>query len=106
MLQEAARPLAIMLSGKYNAGMKAREMAARLGRRGGRIRARRLSAEDRKRIASLGGNARRISLVTAQRVASNFQYVASVRELAGRSTHLTRMSNFEGPLPGIYPAKS
>jgi hypothetical protein len=95
-----------VLSGKYNADMKARDMAAVLGRRGGRMRARRLSSADRKRIASLGGNARLTSLVAAERIASNFRYLAASRELAGRSTTVTRMSAFDGPLPGIYPAKS
>jgi hypothetical protein len=78
-------------------------MARALGRRGGLSRAARLSAEDRSRIASLGGAARRRSLQAARRVADNFQYATAVRELAGRPRAVTRMKAFTGRLPGIYP---
>lgn len=85
--------------------MNPREMARALGRRGGRARARRLSAEERKRIASLGGKARRQSLEAARQISSTFAYAAMVEELQGGPRHVARMKRFRGPLPGIYPAK-
>jgi hypothetical protein len=85
--------------------MKAHEMARALGRRGGRARARRLSIEERKRIASLGGRARLDSLRTARRIADNFRYVVALRELRGPSAGVKRLRAFEGRLPGIYPAR-
>lgn len=69
------------------------------------MRALRLSARQRRRIASLGGKARSTSLRAARRVAANLEYAAVLRDLRGRSTDVTRMRAFEGPLPGIYPTK-
>lgn len=86
--------------------MNAHEMAQALGRRGGRARARRLSAEDKKRIASLGGKARATSIQAAQRVTDNFLYLADVLELQGGAPTVTRLNSFEHRLPGIYPAES
>jgi hypothetical protein len=83
--------------------MDTREMARWLGQRGGQARAARLSAADRRRIASLGGESRRRSLQAARRIADNFQYAAAVVELRGRPHDVTRMKTFRGPLPGIYP---
>jgi hypothetical protein len=77
-------------------------MASRLGRRGGRARARRLPADARRRIASLGAVARRQSLQAARRVADNFGYLEAVIELQGGRPALTRMRSFPGPLPGLY----
>jgi hypothetical protein len=51
--------------------MDVREMARLMGRRGGQARARRLSAERRRQIASLGGQARRSSLLVARRSATS-----------------------------------
>jgi hypothetical protein len=84
--------------------MNARQIAQALGRRGGLMRARRLSARDRTRIASLGGKARSASLQAARRVAANFRY-AALLDLRGASTGVTRLDTFEGRLPGIYPAE-
>jgi len=86
--------------------MDTREMARALGRRGGRARARRLSAEARRNIASLGGQARRRSLVAARRIADNLRYAAAVQELRGGSPEILRMTTFGGPLPGLYPDRS
>jgi hypothetical protein len=84
--------------------MTARQIAQALGRRGGLMRARRLSAEDRTRIASLGGKARSASLQAARRVAANFRYAALIdRRVAAAG--VTRLDSFEGRLPGIYPAE-
>lgn len=79
-------------------------MARALGRNGGRARARRLSVADKKRIASLGGQARRQSLEAARRIADNVRYAAVLGELRGEP--VTRLRDFAGPLPGIYPTES
>jgi hypothetical protein len=81
-------------------------MARVLGRRGGRARARRLSAEARRNIASLGGQARRRSLLAARRIADNLRYAAAVQDLRGGPPRILRMKTFRGPLPGLYPARS
>ena len=82
--------------------MNVREIAKVLGGRGGRKRALVLSAVERRRIASLGGKARATSLQAAKRIAANLEYAALVQELRGKSTDVTRLRAFEGPLPGIY----
>jgi hypothetical protein len=81
-------------------------MARRLGRRGGRARAKRLSPERRRQIASMGGKARRRSLLAARRIADNLRYAAAVLELRGGRTKLVRMKDFAGRLPGLYPVAS
>lgn len=86
--------------------MRALEMARRLGKRGGIARARRLSAERRREIASLGGKARRHSLLAAERITANFRYLAAVLALQGGPPKVKRMKTFSGPLPGIYPDRS
>jgi hypothetical protein len=82
--------------------MDVRRIASVLGQRGGRARARRLSAVERRHIASLGGQARRRSREIAQRVADNFRYAAAVIELRGRPQEVTPLRTFDGRLPGIY----
>ena len=82
--------------------MTTHEMAKRLGSRGGRARARRLSVDERQRIASLGGQARRHSLEIARRVVANLQYAIAVRELRGAPPVVVRMKTFNGPLPDIH----
>lgn len=86
--------------------MNATEMARALGRKGGRARGKRLSVAEKKRIASLGGKARRQSLQAARRIADNFRYVAAADGLRGQPAAVRRLSAFAGPLPGIYPAGS
>lgn len=81
-------------------------MAQALGRRGGRARARRLTAAERRRIAALGGNARKRSLEAARRVTTTLRYAALVQELRGGRPALTRMKAFGGRLPGIYLDRS
>lgn len=81
-------------------------MARQLGRRGGRARAKRLSAERRRQIASLGGLARGRSLLAARRIAENLRYAASVLELRGGPPKLVRMKTFTGRLPGLRPTTS
>jgi hypothetical protein len=86
--------------------MNASEAARALGRKGGRARGERLSAAERKRIASLGGKARLQSLRAAGRIADNFRYAAALGALGGRPTPVRRLTTFAGRLPGIYPAGS
>ena len=82
-----------------------REVAKAMGSRGGRARATRLSPEERRRIAALGGSARHRSLQVAQRIADNFRYVADILELQGGPVKILRMKAFSGRLPGIYPGQ-
>lgn len=77
-------------------------MARRLGRRGGRRRAERLSEDEKRRIASLGGRARAASLLAAQRISDNFLHLADVRALRGDSIRVERMNTFSHRLPGLY----
>jgi hypothetical protein len=85
--------------------MSARNTAKTLGRQGGRARAKRLSASERQRIATLGGHARRQSLVAAERIADNFRYLAAVDALRGTTPTVTRECAADGPLPGLYPGR-
>ena len=78
-------------------------MARAMGRRGGRARAKRLSAERRRQIASLGGRARHRSLLVARRIVDNLRYVAAVLELRGGTRKVLRMRTYSGRLPGFYP---
>jgi hypothetical protein len=86
--------------------MNASEMARALGRRGGRARSKRLSAAEKKRIASLGAKARVQSVQAARRIADNFRYATAVDDLRSHRTTVRRLKTFAGPLPGIYPAGS
>jgi hypothetical protein len=86
-------------------GVNVHEMARALGRRGGRTRARRLSAARKKSIASLGGAARARSLEAARRIAANLRYAAAVAVLRGPARPVVRMKRFGGRLPGIYRGK-
>lgn len=96
-----------MLSGKYNSVMNnTRAIAKALGRRGGLARARRLSVEERRRIAALGGVARRASFEIARRIADNFSYLTAVQELGGPRPIPARVSTCKGPLPGLYPGRN
>lgn len=80
-------------------------IAKLLGSRGGKARAARLSAEDRRRIASMGGKARLRSLEAVQNLIDNLRYVDMVVELQGGPVPVQRMKTFAGPLPGIYRQK-
>jgi len=86
--------------------MDTREMARTMGRRGGKARARRLSAERRRHIASLGGHARHRSLLAVRRIADNFRYAAAVLDLQGGPPEVLRVRTFVGRLPGLYPDRS
>lgn len=71
----------IILSVKYNGKMTIHDFAKTLGRRGGQSRAKRLSSERKKAIASLGGQARALSLKAAQRILENFRYIDVLQQL-------------------------
>ena len=86
--------------------MNSRQMAKKLGARGGRARALRLTADRRRSIASLGGAARRESLAAARRIADNFTYLEAVVALQGGRPHVRRVSEVTGRLPGLYPVRS
>jgi hypothetical protein len=81
--------------------MRTKQIAKALGRRGGRARAARLSPEQRRRIAQLGGHARRRSLEAARRVADNFAYLSDVLLLGGAPV-VARVTKVGGPLPSIH----
>jgi hypothetical protein len=87
-------------------GMNASEMARVLGRRGGQARGTRLSAAEKKRIASLGGMARFQSIQATRRIVDNLRYATVVSDLRRQPTNVRRLRAFAGPLPGIYPARS
>jgi len=80
-------------------------IASALGRLGGQARARRLDQTELKRIAALGGAARKRSLDAARRVAENFAYASVVQELGGQRIAPARISTCKGPLPGLYPGR-
>lgn len=94
-----------MLSAKYNSNMNTSKAAAALGRRGGIARARRLSADERRRIASLGGLARRRSLEAAQRIEQTLEYAAAVVTLRGHVRPVARVHRVTDRLPGLYPER-
>lgn len=77
-------------------------MAQELGRRGGLTRAARLSADGKRRIAALGGNARAESFAIARRIEENLRYAATVVALQPRSAAVARDERPERRLPGIY----
>ena len=90
-----------VLSVKYTGIMSLDQAARRLGKRGGLARARRLSAERRREIASQGGAAKRESLAVARRLADNFVYAAMMESLRGGPAAVERLSECDGPLPGL-----
>ncbi|MEO8277636.1 MAG: hypothetical protein ABI639_15595 [Thermoanaerobaculia bacterium] len=82
------------------------EMARLLGSRGGKARGERLSAVEKKRIASLGGKARMSSLRASRRIIENLRYAAAADELRGKGRVVRSENTFTGRLPGIYPGDS
>ena len=82
--------------------VSASNMARALGKRGGRARAARLPAAEKKRIASMGGRARLESLRAARRIADNFRYAAAARELRAVRPVVRRLASCRGPVAGIY----
>ena len=64
-----------------NAGMDTHRIAQLLGRLGGKARAKKLSASERSRIASLGGLSRSISRNIERRLVTNLSYSETVTAL-------------------------
>lgn len=85
--------------------MSLSDLAASLGRRGGRARAARLSSDRKRQIAAAGAAARQQSLEAARRIAVNFSYAEAVRALRGSSRVVRRVSTCRTRLPGIYPGR-
>lgn len=81
--------------------MTVSELAAALGRRGGRARAARLTPERRRQIAAAGAAARRQSLEAARRITANFRYVELIRQLEPRPPKVQRLSTLRDPLPDL-----
>lgn len=79
------------------------EVAAILGRKGGRARAARLSPDRKREIAALGAAARLRSLEAARHIAVNFSYAAAVEELRGAPPAVRRVATCRTRLPGLYP---
>jgi hypothetical protein len=86
--------------------MEPSEAAKALGALGGRARAARLSAGQRRRIAAMGARARLASLQAARRLAENFRYITAVEALQGPRPAVRRVRTCTGPLPGIYRQQS
>ncbi len=61
--------------------MNLRQSARALGRRGGLARARSLSRQQRKKIASLGGRANALSRHAVRRIEDNFRYLEAMGAL-------------------------
>ncbi len=81
--------------------MNIRQIAKKMGRKGGLARAKSLSAEQRKQIASLGGRVRAISNKAVQRIEDNFIYLETLRELR-KVPSVKSVSQVRHRLPGIY----
>ncbi len=82
--------------------MTASQVAKVLGRRGGRARASRLSSDEKRHIAALGGQARKRSLEAARRIVDNLRYADAIDALRGAPRAVRRVKTCKGPLPGIY----
>lgn len=80
--------------------MKVNNIAKRLGRRGGRARAKKLSALERKRIAAQGGEARAESYRAKRIIEENFRYLEFIEQFLPKPK-ITRVSEVSHPLPGI-----
>jgi len=61
--------------------MNIHQLAKTLGRRGGKARAKNLSQEQRKKIASMGGWAKALSRHAVRRVEDNFRYLEAIEAL-------------------------
>ena len=81
--------------------MNTRQIAKALGRKGGLARAKKLSAEQRKKIASLGGKVKAISAKANERIESNFR-LAETLKLLRPAPKIKSVSHAKEPLPGVY----
>lgn len=81
--------------------MNARQIAKALGRKGGLARAKKLSAEQRRKIASKGGMVKALSAKANDRIESNFRFAESLKILRP-PPKVKSVSQIKGPLPTLY----
>lgn len=81
--------------------MNISQIAKALGRKGGLARAKKLSAEQRKKIASLGGQVKSLSAKANDRIESNFRFARTMK-LLRKVPKIKSVSRVNHPLPGIY----
>jgi general stress protein YciG len=81
LLPRRADVLELCLAASNNRPVNASEIARVLGRRGGKVRARVLSREERQEIAAKGGRARALSHHAERRVRENFRALEAVDAL-------------------------
>ena len=90
-----------MLSAKYSLLMTLSDLAKKLGQKGGQMRAKRLLPSHRRKIASLGGRSRSLSLRVKKHIVHNFHYLQAVKGLS-KSPKISRVSTLKTRLPGHY----
>jgi len=81
--------------------MNASQIARTLGRKGGLARAKKLSKEQRKKIASLGGRTKALSAKAQERIESNFRFAETLK-LLRPAPKVKSVSHAKRPLPGVY----
>lgn len=78
-----------------------KDIARFLGSRGGKARARNLSALQKKQIALLGAKARLLSLEATKRIRRNFHYNEAIHQLRGKAPKVSRLKTCKHSLPRI-----
>ena len=91
----------IMLSGKLKYGMTIKQYARVLGSRGGKARAKILSAQKKQEIASLGGWARAESQKIARQIKTNFRYLEAIKEITP-PPRVRSVKTLHNKLPDFY----
>lgn len=81
--------------------MNISQIAKTLGRKGGLARAKKLSAEQRKKIAARGGYVKSISAKAERRILDNLLWLDTLRELR-KAPPVKSVSRISYKLPGIY----
>lgn len=81
--------------------MNTRQIAKALGRKGGLARAKKLSAEQRRKIAALGGEVKALSNKANDRIESNFRFARTMK-LLRKTPAVISVSRINNPLPEIY----
>ncbi|MCB1214912.1 MAG: hypothetical protein KDK66_05490 [Deltaproteobacteria bacterium] len=81
--------------------MNLHSIAKKLGQKGGRARAKKLSAKVRSQIASSGGKARAESYRAKHIIQSNFAYLEFVETFLPKPK-VKRVNQTQERLPGIY----
>lgn len=81
--------------------MNINQIAKALGRKGGLARAKKLSAEQRRKISTRGGQIKAISAKAEQRILDNLLWLETLRELR-KVNPVKSVSRVRNKLPGIY----